>query len=119
MRLISSAAAVLLLVLLPATPRAVNAVVEMRVTPRLAIAPADVFVSVTIDRDVDNRQMEIIVESLTYLRASTIDLEGQDAPRVNTLRFRQLPAGRYEVRVRLLDGNGHERGWERRFLSLT
>ena len=105
--------------LLPSFASASRPQLDVRVTPRFALAPADVLIRVVIDPDDDNRQIEVAIESLLYYRSSMIDLEGARAPRVNELWFRQLRAGDYELRVLLLDAGGHQRAFVRRFVSLS
>jgi hypothetical protein len=96
-----------------------GATVVMRASPNRAFAPADINVSVSIESDENNRAMTVTLESTTFLRESTIELEGHAAPRTSYFRFRAMPAGDYEVRVQLFDARRHERGWARRLVSLA
>ena len=91
---------------------------DLRVSPVTALAPADVHIRVVIDRDAGNRQIRVNIESALYFRSSTIELEGERAPRVTELAFRGLPAGEYELRVQVLDSSGNERAKARRSVSL-
>jgi hypothetical protein len=93
-------------------------VLTLRASPPMAFAPADVLVTVALDCNADDRQLEIVLDSSAVYRASTVDLEGDHSPPVHDLLFRQLPAGRYEVTARLTDARGHERAWARRFVVL-
>jgi len=80
--------------------------VRVRVIPAFALNPADVMVETVIEPDARNRGVEITVESANFLTTSTVTLEGDRAPRVRTTRFRQLPAGNYEVSATLVQDNG-------------
>jgi hypothetical protein len=91
---------------------------DLRVSPVTALAPADVHVRVVIDRDAGNRQIRVNIESALYFRSSTIELEGERAPRITELAFKGLPAGEYELRVQVLDSSGNERAKARRSVSL-
>jgi hypothetical protein len=78
----------------------------LQVSPIVAIAPANVTVRATIDADVDNRLLEIVVESSDYRRSSEIQLDGKNAPRLNVFELRDIPTGVYEVRARLVGAQG-------------
>jgi hypothetical protein len=80
--------------------------VRVRVVPAFALNPADVMVETIIEPDVRNRGVEITVDSANFFTTSTVSLEGERAPRVRTTRFRQLPAGNYEVSATLVQDNG-------------
>jgi len=70
---------------------------SMKVTPPISLEPAALTVSVTIERDADNRALQIVAESPDYYRSSQIPLDGQNAPRVNVIQLKSVPAGLYEV----------------------
>ncbi len=72
-------------------------VLSMRVAPTVVMAPGAVTVSVTVERDADNRALQIVAESPDYYRSSQIPLDGQNAPRVNVFELKSLPTGLYEV----------------------
>jgi hypothetical protein len=80
--------------------------IRVRVVPAFALNPADVIVETVIEPDVRNRGVEITVDSANFFTTSTVTLEGERAPRVRTTRFRQLPAGNYEVSATLVQDNG-------------
>ena len=80
--------------------------IRVRVVPAFALNPADVTVETVIEPDVRNRGVEITVDSANFFTTSTVTLEGERAPRVRTTRFRQLPAGNYEVSATLVRDNG-------------
>jgi len=80
--------------------------IRVRVVPAFALNPADVIVETVIEPDVRNRGVEITVDSANFFTTSTVTLEGDRAPRVRTSRFRQLPAGNYEVSATLVQESG-------------
>ena len=80
--------------------------IRVRVLPALALGPADVIVETIVEPDARNREVEIMVDSPNYTASSTVALEGDKAPRVRDMRFRQLPAGSYEVSATLVQDNG-------------
>jgi hypothetical protein len=81
----------------------------MRVTPRVAIAPATLIVDAVAEQDPANRAVEIEVDSSEYHRSSRMQLDGDEAPRTTTVRYNGLPGGLYEVRVTLFGSDGQQR----------
>ena len=71
--------------------------VSVRVSPTVAIAPASLFVSATVDVNAENRSLEIIAESADFYRSSEIALDGDHAPRITQFLFKSVPRGYYEV----------------------
>ena len=80
--------------------------IRVRVLPAFALGPADVIVETIVEPDARNREIEVMLDSSSYSSSSTVVLEGDKAPRVRDVRFRQLPAGSYEVSATLV----HEQG---------
>ena len=87
-------------------PIGASSKVTLRVTPTMAFAPADLTVRATVETDPANRSMQVIAESVDFYRSSEIQLEGEFAPRTNTVSFRSLPGGEYVVRVLVRDSRG-------------
>jgi hypothetical protein len=83
------------------TPLRAKQAVEMRVTPHVASAPATVMITVTIERDANNRQLVVEAESDAYYRRSDRSLDGEDAARTHSLVFRGLPPGEYQISAAL------------------
>ena len=93
--------------LVPATLSAGNDErLSLRVSPIVAMAPANVTVQALIDADEENRALEVTVESEDFLRRSQIELHGKSAPRVSVFELRDIPTGVYEVRAVLMGSRG-------------
>ena len=103
-----------------AHPGALNADnrLTLRVTPTVTSAPAEVVVTATVERNADNRALEIAAESDDFFRSSLVTLEGDQAPRTTQLHLRNLPGGEYVVMV-VLHGSHGERTIERRTLIVV
>ena len=81
--------------------------ISLRVTPAVSRAPAYVNVITQIERDPANRSLQITAESAEFYRSSTINLEGEQAPRVTEVSFKSLPSGDYRISAVLIDNQGH------------
>jgi hypothetical protein len=81
---------------------------EMRARPAFAFAPSDVQMEFSIVPDAANRALEVSAESDDFFRSSVMELDGERAPRVISIRYRGLPAGDYHLRGSLVSDEGHE-----------
>jgi hypothetical protein len=81
---------------------------RMKVFPTVSKAPAFVQVEVRIERNEDNRALEVIADSGDYFRSSRLPLDGANAAQLHVVDFASLPNGRYTVRAVLL-GSQHQR----------
>ena len=90
----------------------------MNVSPAVSFAPANLIVRAMIAADPDNRAVEIIAESQDFYRSSTIQLEGDKAPRTNVFEFRSLPPGTYQVSARLFGAAPEPRVTLRRSINV-
>jgi hypothetical protein len=82
---------------------------SLRVSPAVSFAPADLVIQTRLEPDAANREMEVIAESGDFYRSSSIQLEGDRAPRTVRFEFRSLPAGEYEVRAAVMGKDGQRR----------
>jgi len=80
----------------------------LRVSPRVAFAPANLIVRATIAADKENRAIEIIADSGDFYRSSEIQLDGEQAPKTTYSEFRSVPSGAYTVRAVLKGSRGQE-----------
>ena len=110
--------AVLLAVLASSPGMTGRAAISARVSPAVALAPASVRIEVLIDSHQDNRLLRIVVDSGTYLRSSSISLDGDRAARVHSVIYRGLPAGYYDVQIELFDQKGSLRAMEHHWVNL-
>jgi hypothetical protein len=97
----------LVLMVMPIGARGGNRL-NMRVTPTVAFAPADLTVRATVEASASNRAIEIIAESEDFYRSSEMPLDGDRAPRTTRFEFHGLPGGSYTVRAVLKGANDEE-----------
>jgi len=91
-----------------AQPRLMGAgeALSLHVTPTAAMAPTAIRIRAIVEPDSKNRALEVSADSGIFLQGSRIELDGEAAPRVNEVVFRDMPSGAYEIAVRLLDSSG-------------
>jgi len=80
--------------------------VELRLTSRFAMSPAQMRSLVRVAPHEDNRRLRIELDSPDYYRASEIDLDGMQAPLNHYFAWSALPAGSYSIVVTVLGANG-------------
>jgi hypothetical protein len=97
------------LALLATSPVGADERLTMRLSPRIALAPATLVIDAVAEKDPENRGLQVQVDSGEYYRSSLIQLDGDQAPRTTTIRYEGVPSGSYEVRVILLGPGGHPR----------
>jgi hypothetical protein len=88
------------LLLAPAEP------VRLTVSPRIGLAPSDMHLKIIIERDVRNRALAITVAGDHYEYGSVKPVDGEQSQRVWDLWLRDLPCGRYFVRVSIVRADG-------------
>jgi len=93
--------------------------VTIRVKPTMAFEPANVRIQTHIEADPQNRSMEVVAESEEFYTRSVVDIDGENAPTVDTFYFRNLPAGSYEVSAIVRDAGGGERAFDRCVLIVS
>jgi hypothetical protein len=79
---------------------------NIRVSPAMASAPADIRIYVRVEPREENRILRVSADSVNFFRSSEVQLDGEAGQRVSTFTFRQLPAGDYEVRAELIVSSG-------------
>lgn len=82
-------------------------------------APAVLRVLATVESHTDNRELQVVAESESFYRSSTVSLNGDRAPRLSEFVFRNLPGGQYEVTATLKAGNGRPRAVQSRFFHVS
>ena len=86
-----------------------TAPVSIRVSPAVSFAPANLVVQTVIEPDADNRAVEIVADGDDFYRSSTVQLEGDRAPKTIRFEFRSLPRGEYRVSAALIGVDGRSR----------
>jgi hypothetical protein len=80
---------------------------------------SNMLIQTMVEPEAENRQLEAIADSDDFFGRSVVDLEGERAARVNIFRFSGVPRGIYNVRVTVLDRDGHERASEEQWFAVA
>jgi hypothetical protein len=94
------------LALSTATLGAAGDPVSSRVNPSVAIAPTMLAISVRVAPQAGNRALEVVVDSEEFYRLSRVQLDGDRAPIVNSMKIDSVPAGDYEVTATVIGADG-------------
>ena len=92
--------------------------VSIRVTPSVAVAPTILAISVNVVPKQENRELEIVVDSGDFYRLSRVQLEGDRAPVVSTMKIDSVPAGEYEVTATVIGADGRRGSMARAFVEV-
>src|SRR5262249_35022505 len=84
--------------------------ISIRVSPAMSFAPANLVIRTSVEPHADNRVMEIVADAEDFYRASTVQLEGDRAPKTTIFEFRSLPPGDYNVTAAVFGADGRQRG---------
>jgi hypothetical protein len=84
--------------------------ISLRVTPSVALSPADATINAIVEPNTANRAIEVVADSGGYFRRSEAELDGDRAPRANQFHFTSLPAGVYQIRVAVKGASGQVLG---------
>jgi hypothetical protein len=79
---------------------------RLRVSPRVALAPATIVVQATVTPNDRNRWLAITAESDDFYRSSEVTLHGSDGPRTTQVMLPGLPSGDYEVTATIYGTGG-------------
>jgi hypothetical protein len=90
----------------------------LKVSPAIAFAPANLIVRAMVEANAGNRSIAIVAESADFYRSSTIQLDGDHAPRTSTFEFRSLPSGTYQVKAMLMGTGSEPRATVRQQISV-
>jgi len=91
---------------------------RVAVTPIHSFAPATVTIRATIEPSAENRMLAIVADGDDFYRSSEIQLDGDHAPRIVTLRFSNLPGGEYQISAVLADSAGRLRAIVRQSVNV-
>ena len=81
----------------------------MLVRPTIGLHPSDVIVYTFVEKNPENRSVQVIADAPEIYASSEAQLDGDQAPRLNQFTFRDMPAGEYDVRAILIGQNGKQR----------
>ena len=95
-----------------------NQPIAVRVTPHISLEPATLNIDLIVERNSNNRALQLSVESENYYRSSLVQLDGDDAPRVTTMRYGSVPAGSYEVKATLLGPDEKTRAMTTQYIEV-
>ena len=87
--------------------------VSIRVTPAFSFAPANLVIKTSVEPNVDNRSIEVVADSGSFYRSSTMPLEGDRSARTTLFEFRSVPPGEYQVSATVFGADGRPRGMTR------
>src|SRR5262245_4973996 len=96
----------LLALMLMATPVGANDPLKMYLSIGAAVAPANVYIQTILERSEQHRSIQIVTESEVFYSSSSVSLDGDRAPRMNTFKIAQLPAGHYNVVASVFGSDG-------------
>jgi hypothetical protein len=94
------------LALSTATLAAAGDSVSVHVNPSVSVAPTTLAIRVSVAPQAENRALEIVIDSSDFYRSSRVQLDGDRAPRTNTMKIDSVPAGVYEVTAIVIGADG-------------
>jgi hypothetical protein len=100
----SCAVALSLLVCAPAGASAPK--LSLHLSRSIVNSPGRLVARVTVEKNEDNRALEIVADSPLFYRSSVVNLDGDRAPRVTEVELKNLPGGSYEIVASLYDSRG-------------
>jgi hypothetical protein len=90
-----------------------NPSLAIKVSPAVSFAPANLIIRTSVDRDADNRALEVVAQSADFYRSSTVSLDGDRAAKTTQFEFRSLPPGEYDISVVVTGADGRQRAISR------
>ena len=81
---------------------------DLRVSPTVSVAPAQVIVRAIVEHDSENRELEIVADSLDFYRRTVVELDGEQAPKTTELKLLDIPGGEYNVSATLTTIHGNK-----------
>ena len=74
----------------------------LRLTPRFVSAPGYLRSLIRVAPHEANRMLRVEIDSAGYYRSSDIQLDGASAPTSHFVDWKEVPAGKYDLRVSVL-----------------
>jgi hypothetical protein len=87
-------------------PAAAESPVSLVIRRRVMPAGSDLFVTINVVRNADNRSLTIRADSEDYARSSTMQLDGEFEAYSHQYWFRQLPEGEYNIVAQIAGTQG-------------
>jgi hypothetical protein len=87
-------------------PSASAAPLAMTVSPAMSLAPATVDIGLHLIANRENHLLVVEADSGDFFRSSEIPVDGDHAPTMMNVRFRDLPEGEYQVVASLFGNDG-------------
>jgi hypothetical protein len=84
----------------------------------MSFAPSNLRVLTRLVRSDENRTLDLVIDSEDFYRSTQIPLEGEQAPAIITIEFRDVPRGEYEVYGVLTDRAGERRAVDRQRVTV-
>ena len=81
----------------------------LRLTPRFVSAPGYLRSMIRVSPNAANRVLRVEIDSAGYYRSSDIQLEGASAPMSHFVDWKEVPAGKYDLKVSVLGSDGDPR----------
>jgi hypothetical protein len=78
----------------------------VKVGPQVSFEPGMVRVTAYLEPDSNNRRLVIAADSGEHFTSSEVPLDGDRQPRATSIWLTNLPAGEYELSVRVEQGRG-------------
>jgi hypothetical protein len=79
---------------------------RVTLTPQISYEPGAVRIVAYVAPDADNRRLVVEAESGAHFTSSDVPLDGDRQPIATIVWLKNLPAGQYELQVRLEQGRG-------------
>jgi hypothetical protein len=92
---------------------------DLHVSPSVSVAPASVVVRAIVEHDPENRELEIVADSLDFYRRTVVELDGEQAPKTTELKLIDIPGGEYEVTATLTTSHGNKMSVRRSVMVMS
>ena len=79
---------------------------RVALTPQVSFEPAAVRVTAYLEPDANNRRLIVEADSGMHFTSSEMPLDGDRQSRATSVWLKNLPAGEYELQVRVEEGRG-------------
>jgi len=81
-------------------------VIELTVRPRIALAPADVSLTIRLVPDMLDRYVRVWTDGENYSRSSSFSVEPSEKPQFFTVEWMRVFGGEYDITASVADQRG-------------